>query len=148
MTAPPRLFFDASVLVATAGSTTGASALVVEACHRGLTRAVSSRAVLLEAERNIRNKLGSNPLLRFYEALGLVDFEIVPDPTSREIEAQARIIHAKDAHVLAAASGAGIDFLLTLDRKHFMTRAVLEAGLSFAILTPGDFLRRLVGGSE
>jgi hypothetical protein len=25
---------------------------------------------------------------------------------------------------------------------------VLEAGLSFAILTPGDFLRRLVGGSE
>jgi hypothetical protein len=29
-----------------------------------------------------------------------------------------------------------------------MTRAVLEAGLSFAILTPGDFLRRLVGGSR
>jgi hypothetical protein len=29
-----------------------------------------------------------------------------------------------------------------------MTRAVLEAGLSFAILTPGDFLRRLVRGSE
>ena len=148
MTAQPRLFLDASVLVAAAGSATGASALVVETCHRGLTRAVSSRPVLLEAERNIRNKMGSNPLLRFYEALGLLDFEIVPDPTSREIEAQARIIHAKDAHVLAAASGAGIDFLLTLDRKHFMTRAVLEAGLSFAILTPGDFLRRLVRGSE
>ena len=28
------------------------------------------------------------------------------------------------------------------------SRAVLELGLSFAILTPGDFLRRLVGGSE
>jgi predicted nucleic acid-binding protein len=131
-----------------AGSATGASALVVETCHRGLTRAVSSRTVLLEAERNIRNELGNNPLLRFYEALGLVDLEIVPDPTSREIEAQTRIIHAKDAYVLAAASGAGVDFLLTLDRKHFMTRAVLQAGLSFKILTPGDFLGRLVGGSE
>jgi predicted nucleic acid-binding protein len=92
--------------------------------------------------------MGSNAVLRFYEALGLLDLEIVPDPTSREIEAQTRIIHAKDAHMLAAASGAGVDFLLTLDRKHFMTRAVLEAGFSFAILTPGDFLRRLVGGAK
>ncbi len=143
MTTPPRLFFDASILVAAAGSSTGASALVVETCHRGLTHAVASRVVLLEAERNIRNKMGEAPLLRFYEALGLLDLEVVPDPTSREIEAQTGIIHAKDAHVLAAASRAGVDFLLTLDRKHFMTRAVLEAGLSFVILTPGDFLRRL-----
>ena len=87
--------------------------------------------------------MGNDSLLRFYEALGLLDLEIVPDPTSREIEAQTRIIHAKDTHVLAAASRAGVGFLLTLHRKHFMTRAVLEAGLSFAILTPGDFLRRL-----
>lgn len=148
MTAQPRLFLDASVLVAAADSATGASAFVVETCQRGLTRAVSSRPVLLEAERNIRNKMGSNPLLRFYEALGLLDLEIVPDPTSREIEAHAQIIHAKDAHVLAAASGAGVDFLLTLDRKHFMARTVLEAGLRFAILTPGDFLHQLVAGSE
>lgn len=148
MTPPSRLFLDASVFVAAAGSTTGASAVVVETCHRGLTRAVSSRVVLLEAERNIRNRLGNDPLLGFYEALGLLNLEIVPDPTSREIDAQMRIIHAKDAHVLAAASGAGVDFLLTLDRKHFMTRAVLEAGLSFAILTPGEFLRRLVGSPE
>jgi predicted nucleic acid-binding protein len=148
VTAPPRLFLDASVLVAAAGSATGASTLVVETCRRGLARAVSSRAVLLEAERNIRNKLGSNPLLSFYEALGFLDLELVPDPPSSEIEAQTRIIHAKDAHVLAAASGAGVDFLLTLDRKHFIARMVLEARLSFAILTPGDFLRRLVGGSE
>lgn len=122
--------------------------MVVETCQRGLSRAVSSRAVLLGAERNIRNKLGNNPLLRFYEALGFLDLEIVPDPTSREIEVQTRIIHAKDAHVLAAASGAGVDFLLILDRKHFMARAVLDAELSFAILTPGDFLRGLVGRSR
>lgn len=148
MTPPSRLFVDASVFVAAAGSATGASVLVVEACHRGLTRAVSSRAVLLEAERNIRNKMGNDPLLRFYEVLGLLALEMVPDPTSRQIEAQARIIHSKDSHVLAAAAEAGVDFLLTLDRKHFMTRAVLQAGLSFVILTPGDFLRRLAGGSE
>jgi predicted nucleic acid-binding protein len=148
LTAPARLFFDASVLVAAAGSATGASALVVETCHRGLARAVASRTVLLEAERNIRNKLGNNSLLRFYEALGLLDLEIVPDPTSRAIDAQTRIIHAKDAHVIAVASVAGVDFLLTLDRKHFMTRAVLEAGLPFEILTPGDLLHRLVGESK
>ncbi len=108
--------------------------------------AVSSRMVLLEAERNIAKKLGDNPLLRFYETLGRLRLEVIPDPTSIEIEAQTRIIHPKDAHVLAAATKGGVDVLLTLDRKHFMTRTVLEAGLSFAILTPGDFLRRLVRG--
>lgn len=148
MTAPPRLLLDASVWVAAAGSATGGSALVLEICRQGLAHAVSSRLVLLEAERNIARKLGNDPLLRFYEALGLLDLEVVPDPTSREIEAQTRIIDAKDAHVLAAALKGGVEFLLTLDRRHFMTRAVLEAELSFAILTPGDFLRRLVGSSE
>lgn len=147
MTAPPSLFLDASVWVAAAGSATGGSALVLEICRRDLARTVSSRLVLLEAERNIAAKLGSDPLLRFYETLGLLDLEVVPDPTSREIEAQARIIDAKDAHVLAAALKGGVEFLLTLDLRHFMTRAIIEAGLSFAILTPGDFLRRLVGGS-
>ena len=148
MTAPPRLFLDASVWVAAAGSATGGSALVLEICRQGLARAVSSRLVLLEAERNIARKLGNDPLLRFYEALGLLDLEVVPDSTSRQIEAQTRIIDAKDTHVLAAALKGGVEFLLTLDRRHFMTRAVLEAELSFAILTPGDFLRRLVGSSE
>jgi hypothetical protein len=34
-----------------------------------------------------------------------------------------------------------VEFLLTLDRKDFMTSKVFHAGLPFQIMTPGDFLQ-------
>ena len=45
--------------------------------------------------------------------------------------------------MLAAALKGKTTFLLTFDRKHFMVPTVLEAGLPFSIMTPGDFLRYL-----
>ncbi|MBI3596535.1 MAG: putative toxin-antitoxin system toxin component, PIN family [Nitrospirae bacterium] len=137
----PRLFLDASVWIAAAGSTTGGSAATLELCRRNKTRAVASRFVLLEAERNIRKKLGREALLRFYREIASLEIKVIETPTSREIAAQNRTIDSKDAHVLAAAVKSHAEFLLTLDRKDFMTSKVLHAGLPFQIMTPGDFLR-------
>lgn len=81
-------------------------------------------------------------MLRFYQEIAALDLVAVGPLTSEEITAQHRIIDPKDAHVLAAAVKAGPDVLLTLDRKHFMTSAVREAGLPFPIETPGEWLRR------
>lgn len=139
-----RLFLDASVFIAAAGSPTGGSALIVEVCRRGLARAVSSRLVLLEAERNIRRKLGQEALLRFYQTIAGLDLDLVDAPTPQEIALMSRVIHPKDAHVLAAALKGGVDVLLTLDRTHFASPPVLQADLPFQIMTPGEFLQRLV----
>lgn len=144
MTVVPRLFLDASVFIAAAGSRTGASAMVLALCRHGHARAVSSRLVLREAERNIQGKLGAGALLRFYQEIAALDLDMVETATSQEVAAQSRIIHPKDAHVLAAALKGRVEALLTLDRKHFLSPSVLQAGLPFAILTPRDFLRRLV----
>lgn len=141
MKKPLRLFVDASVWIAAAGSKTGGSAMVLELCRRGKAEAVSSRLVLLEAERNIGTKLPRSASLRFYQEIASMDIKLVEAPTEREISAQERIIDSKDAHVLAAAVKGNVDFLLTLDRKHFMAPKVLGAGLTFQIMTPGDFLR-------
>lgn len=140
----PRLFLDASLLIAAAGSHTGASALIVALCRAGHARAVSSRPVLLEAERNIQRKLPRDALLRFYQEIASLDIELVAAPTPGEVDAQSRTIGFKGAHVLAAALKGAPDVLLTLDRKHFLAPSVLQAGLPFAIMTPGDFLRRWV----
>ena len=104
-----------------------------------------SRLVLLEAERNIRAKLEPEGLLQFYQDLAGLDVDIVAAPAAGEIAAQARIIRAKDAHVVASAVKGAVHVLLTLDRRHFFVPSVLEAGLPFEIMTPGDFLRRLLG---
>lgn len=144
MRAAPRLFIDANVFIAAAGSDTGASALVLAVCRHGHAKAVSSRLVLLEADRNIRGKLGREPLLRFYQEIAGLDLDLVAAPTPQEIADLSRIIHPKDAHVLAAAVQGGVEVLLTLDRQHFLSPSVLQADLPFQIMTPADFLRRLV----
>ncbi len=136
----PRLFLDASVLIAAAGSQTGGSALILELCRHGKAWAASSRLVLLEAERNIRAKLGRDALLRYYQALASINMELIRAPDPQEIRAHEQIIHQKDAHVIAAAEKGAVDVLLTLDRKHFMSPTVQGAGLPFQIMTPRDFL--------
>ncbi len=139
MSAPLRLFLDASVFIAAATSDTGGSALVLALCRQGDAQAVASRLVLLESERNIRAKLGRESLLGFYRGIVGLGLDLVEIPTDLEVAAQAKVIHPKEAHVLAAAIKGEIDFLLTLDRKHFLS---LRAEFAFAILTPGEFLRR------
>ena len=138
-----RIFIDASVWIAAAGSSTGASAMVLALCRENYAHPVASTIVLREAERNIRAKLGPEALLRFYQDIASLTLNLADTPTSEEIAAQSHIIAAKDAHVIASALGAGVEVLLTLDRKHFFAREVVRANLPFRIMMPGDFLRKL-----
>jgi predicted nucleic acid-binding protein len=141
----PRIFIDASVWIAAAGSPSGASKLVWAVCMENQAHPVTSRVVLREVERNVRAKLGSEALLRFYQDLASLNLDLVEAPSAEEIAFQSKIIAAKDAHVIASALKSGVGMLLTLDRKHFFTPKVVEANLPFSIMTPGDFLRRLAG---
>ncbi len=139
-----KLFIDASVFIAAAGSPEGGSSFVLELCRQGRFRAVCTKLILLEAERNVHRKLGAEALLRFYQGLAELDPTLEAFPTPEEIASCEPIVGEKDAHVLAAALKSGADVLLTLDRKHFMTEKVRNARLGLKIATPGDLLRELV----
>ena len=52
MKAASRLFFDASVFIAAAGSPSGASTLTLTLCRQGQAKATSSRLVLIETDHN------------------------------------------------------------------------------------------------
>jgi hypothetical protein len=62
--AETRLFFDASCLIAAAGSPSGGSGFVLSLCQRSLLRGAISPPVLIEARRNVRDKLGPEALER------------------------------------------------------------------------------------
>jgi len=113
---------------------------VLEICRRGWASAFVTQLVLQEAERNIRTKLDQADLLRFYQLLSDIDFTVEPPVTPQELALYTHLIAAKDAHVLAAAVRNKADYLLTLDTKHFMTEALLQANLGPIIATPGQFL--------
>jgi len=139
----PKLFLDASIFIAAAGSPSGGSSAVLELCRKGHFEAVTTKLILLEAEKNIREKLPREALLRFYRGLGTLPLIIQEPAKSEDIDTYTALIDEKDAHVLASAVKSGADLLLTLDRKHFMTTKMRRARLKVLIATPGDFLRHL-----
>ncbi|MEW6681696.1 MAG: PIN domain-containing protein [Nitrospirota bacterium] len=146
MTAVTRVFLDACVFVAAAGSRTGGSALVLELSQRRLVRTLATQRILLEAERNIRGKMGVEALGQFYHDIGNAHLRVVSPPSQAALQSVEGLIDPKDAHVLASAIASRVTILLTLDRKHFMTPALRNADLGFSIQTPGDFLRAWSAG--
>ena len=74
------IFFDASCLIAAAGSPSGGSGFLLALCLRRLIRGAVSQPVLLEAQRNIQRKLGEEELNSFYRLLVLIPFILAPVP--------------------------------------------------------------------
>ena len=135
-----KVFLDASIFVAAAGSASGGSSLVLEVCKGFYFSAVVTRKILLEAQRNIHKKLSSEALLRFYKEIAILNPEVTGPPTRKELDQYNKIIALKDRHVLASALESKATFLITLDRKHFKTKDMRQANLPIIIMTPKEFL--------
>ena len=138
-----KLFIDASVFIAASASKEGGSAALSKIYQKVSFTPVTTQAVLNESELNIKAKLGEEALLSFYKLIAQTPLVLQPTPTLTERIKYHDIIHQKDAHVLAAALQGNCDYLITLDRKHFMTDKIQQAKLPIKILTPGDFLKSL-----
>src|SRR5215211_6302044 len=85
-----RLFIDAASLIAAAGSPQGGSAFILDVCARGYLQAVASPDVLIEAERNILEKLPADAFARYHRLLVSTLFLMVStpsEPTVRQYEA-------------------------------------------------------------
>ena len=121
-----RVFLDANIFVAAAASSQGGSAL------------------LLEAERNIRRKLAPQVLKRFHRLLEESPLLIVPAPSDEQAARCHSLIDPKDAPILAAALSSKSDFLVTLDRKDFMSEKMRNASFPIKILTPRDLFRAVL----
>jgi predicted nucleic acid-binding protein len=61
-------------------------------------------------------------------------------PSVAEIAAAKEFIHPKDAPILAAAMSLEVDYLVTLNRKHFLDDPEVARKSGLRIGTPGDFL--------
>ena len=132
--------------MAASRSPNGGSAVVLEVCQGRRFRGAVSEAVLLEARVNIAATFGDPELARFYQQFASLVPEMVAAPTQDRLSQCIPLTTEKDAHVLAAAIACEADWLLTLDRRHLLNERVLGAGLSLQVMTPGDFLQRIVGG--
>jgi predicted nucleic acid-binding protein len=140
MPAKVRAFLDTSALFAGIWSVEGGARMILKLGEAGAIQLLVSSQVLREIESTLRRKapdlLGLLALL-----LDRSSVETVPLPAPEVVqESQALTGHPGDAQVLAAAWAAGVDYFVTLDRKHFLDNPGLKEAVPFPIGTPGDFL--------
>src|SRR3990167_6769969 len=136
-----RVFLDANVYFAGFDSPKGASALILELVRRKKVEVYASRLVLREADRNLRSKSEKEALKAFRRYLQSAKVRIVPAPDEALFKPYESYLHPKDLPVLAAALVVKSDFLITLDRRHFLTPQVPARVTKIKICTPHDFIR-------
>ncbi len=61
-----------------------------------------------------------------------------------EVWEAEKYVAAKDAPIVAAARKAGVDYLITFDKKHLLGNPALTSYLGIEILTPKDGLEYLL----
>jgi predicted nucleic acid-binding protein len=131
-------FIDSSVLFAACLSRTGASHEIVRASIRGTVELVLSDYVLREVERTLTAKRpDALPVLE--EMVQAVNFTL-STPSRQDVVAAARYTDVEDAPIVAAAKTAGVDYLVSLDRKHLVGVPAVSQGSGLTIVLPAEAL--------
>ena len=134
------LFLDANVFFAAVCSGKGASNYIFQLAKSVALSIVTNEYALKEAKINIEKKLGKDKLPDFYKLVVLLDNVDTKKVTAKQIISLKNIIIAKDIPILASAINMKVDFLVTLDKKDFMSKKMLAENFPFEIVTPGKYL--------
>ena len=136
----PRVFLDTSALFAGIWSAVGGARMLLRLGEAGAIELLISPQVLAELQAALARKAPEAlPLAAVLLDRSAAIVATPPDHDHLEL-AGALIAHPGDAAIVAAAWQASSDFLVTLDRQHFLDNSELAAGVPFAIGTPGDAL--------
>ncbi len=131
-----RIFIDSSVFFSAAYSEKGGSRELLLKGARGEVILVLSPLVLEETRRNL-GEVSSELADLFDMIAGAIPFELV-QPTKDEVISAAMIVSLKDAPILAAARKAGVDLLVTLDKKHLLGKPELVKYAGTQIVSPKE----------
>lgn len=133
-----RVFLDTNILIAGLASRTGASAAILDLGEAEEILIVLSRQVLVEADRTFTAKF-PHLVDRYRTFIKNLSPLLANDPPGSAVKDAAQVIHVDDAPILAAATHERIDYLVTLNTRHFTTPQV-RAFLPVPIVTPAEFL--------
>jgi hypothetical protein len=131
----PRLFVDADVLFAGAAapSERGASLVLLRMAEITLIEAVATQQVIVEAERNLAEKLPQT--LPAFRMIANRCLQVVPDPQPAELLPHTGSADPKDLPILVAALREGCPWLVTFNVRHFQ-----PGHPDITVLRPGEFL--------
>ena len=134
------VFLDSSALIAGIISAQGAArALLLLGEDEKITLSVSEQ-VITEVERNIARK-APQALAVVRETIVSTNLRILRNPPVDEVKKRLDwISHAADVPILVAAQLANVDFLATLNTRHYVNNPEVARRSGLRIGTPGDAL--------
>jgi len=134
---PPKVFLDSNVLFSALYSPAGAPGKILQLYGAGRLSTVVSELVIREMARAISDKA---PQLSAAVAALLSDRppEIVPDPPRTAVLKYLPHVNSKDAPIVAAAIGAGVDYFVTGDRR--IADEIRSLNPPFRVLTPSELV--------
>ncbi len=137
---PPRVFFNASVIIAGLKSPGGGSAKLLKYAKQKQIIGIISEIIMDEVLRH-RDKLKTSKF-EIVKNLKMIFSSINPAPSTPEVEKwQKVVIDAGDAHVLAATKESNSHFLVTLDQKHLLV--LQNKVINFHIVSPKQLIEYL-----
>jgi predicted nucleic acid-binding protein len=135
-----NLFLDSSALFTGIVSSGGAARVLLLLGEAGRIRLTISEQVVAETERAMAHK-APTALPELRQAIYRSGAGIVQDPPPSEVRAHLGWINdPADVPILLAAMKAEVNFLVTLNRRHFLDDPRVAQLSGLRIGTPGDAL--------
>lgn len=136
----PKLFLDSSALFSGILSSGGGARALLLLAEDDKIRLVVSEQVIVEVERNIARKIPA-VLSDAREMIRASGIRILRNPPVEQVfKYNDWMEHKMDIPILVAAMNAGVDFLVTLNTRHFMNDPQVSELSRLRIGTPGDAL--------
>lgn len=139
-----RVYFDASIIIASLLSPNGGSSLLFEYVKRKKIIGITSQTTLeeiLEEEKYEKLKKSKEEIEQFIVQSNLV----IRDPiTIYEISPYQGLIDTEDAHLIAGAILTKCSHLVTLDKKHLLRVDIQQKFLPLVILSPKELLEEII----
>lgn len=135
-----KVFLDSNIFIAAILSSRGGSFRIMQEARVGNVIVFITSFIMDEIARTLYVKYPTC-LNHAHELIASTPLLSINNPSSEEIERLEPLISdMQDAPVLAGDLKSKAQFLITLDRKHFFTKTLLNARLAITIQTPRDFL--------
>jgi len=134
----PKVFFNASVILAGLRSPVGGSGKILNWASEGRIEGFTSEIILDEARRHSR-KIGFSAakLTKLVEK----SLNIYPAPENLLEKYQKMVLDVGDIHLFTSSEELKVDYLVTLDKKHVLS---LSGDVKkFKIVSPGELIEIL-----
>lgn len=136
-----RIFFDASVVIASLLSSSGGSSKLFEFVKKGKFVGIISQTALEEVlGKTEKIKKSKEEIENFVVKSGLIVRKSI---AFKEIAPYQGLIEIEDAHLIAGATLTKSSHLVSLDKKHLLRKDIQKKFLPLKIVSPKELLQEI-----